>query len=395
MPLDALLLDVDGTLVESNGAHIVAWQRAFREAGHEVAGDHIQPQVGKGGDFLVAAVLGPSVEKEHGNQLRAAYKRHFLEIAATTKFHVVPGAETLIQAAKARGLRVALATSSERDILEAVEESCGTKFSALVDLVTTSSDADQSKPAPDLLLATAEKLGLTPAQCALVGDTVHDATACRRSGSLLLGVESGGNSTEKLLEAGARAAWKDVGRLAQDLEHALQLASPIRIRLTNEALEELMDPALEAARAGLEAGEAPIGAALFDGDGCLLASGHNEMQGTQNKTAHAEIMTFARAAGKAPLDSKDLILVSTLEPCVMCTAAAMEAGVDTVIFGLMAPYDSGSGRVQAPRSPESRMPRLVGDIRAAESRELLEEYLRRKGDTPETAYVRQLLTHED
>jgi tRNA(adenine34) deaminase len=242
-----------------------------------------------------------------------------------------------------------------------------------------------------LLLSTAEKLKLTPAQCALVGDTVHDATSCRRSGALMLGVESGGNSAIQLLEAGARAVWKDAGKLAQDLDRALQLASPLRIHLTSDKLNELMAPALEAAREGLEAGEAPIGAALFNGDGELLASGYNEMQSTGIKTAHAEMVTFARAAGKAPLDAKDLILVSTLEPCVMCTAAAMEAGVDTVIFGLEAPYDSGSQRVLAPRSPESRMPRLVGHIRAAESRQLLEEYLCRTGETPQNASIRQLL----
>ncbi|MDQ3440524.1 MAG: deaminase, partial [Planctomycetota bacterium] len=117
----------------------------------------------------------------------------------------------------------------------------------------------------------------------------------------------------------------------------------------------------------------------------------NEMNRTRNKTAHAEIVAFARAAGKVPLDARDLLLVSTLEPCVMCTGAAMEAAVDTIVYGLRAPADSGTGRVTPPQSPESKMPRILGDVLADESRKLFEEWLARNADSPQAAYVKQLL----
>jgi tRNA(adenine34) deaminase len=115
------------------------------------------------------------------------------------------------------------------------------------------------------------------------------------------------------------------------------------------------------------------------------------MRGTANKTAHAEIVAFARAAGKTPLEADDLLLVSTLEPCVMCTGAAMVGGVDTILFGLRAPADNGSSRVTPPESPESRMPRIVGDILARESRALFEEWLRRGPAEAQARYGRQLL----
>jgi len=112
---------------------------------------------------------------------------------------------------------------------------------------------------------------------------------------------------------------------------------------------------------------------------------------TQNKTAHAEIVTFSAAAGKVPLDARDLIMVCTLEPCVMCTGAAMEAAVDTIIYGLQAPTDSGSHRVVCPSSPESQVPRTVGQILEKESRGLFEEFLRSNPRPEQKQFVEQLL----
>ena len=152
-----------------------------------------------------------------------------------------------------------------------------------------------------------------------------------------------------------------------------------------------MREALATARDGMENGEAPIGCVLARGDGRIVARAWNAMNRTGNKTAHAEIMAFAEAAGRVPIDARDLVMVSTLEPCVMCTGAAMEAAVATIVFGLRAPADSGTGRVRPPESPESSMPAIIGDVLAAESRALFEEWLARNGDTEQAAYVRQLL----
>jgi tRNA(Arg) A34 adenosine deaminase TadA len=163
------------------------------------------------------------------------------------------------------------------------------------------------------------------------------------------------------------------------------------VRLTRDVQEGLMREALAAAEEGMAAGEAPIGCAIADTDGHIVARGYNEMNRSQNKTAHAEIVTFAKAAGRIPLDARDFVLVSTLEPCVMCTGAAMEAAVDTIVYALQAPADSGTGRVRPPESPESQMPRIVGDVCAGESRQLFERWLEGKRGTPQAAYVEQLL----
>ncbi len=156
--------------------------------------------------------------------------------------------------------------------------------------------------------------------------------------------------------------------------------------------ESLMREALAAAREGMGAGEAPIGCVLARGDGSIVARAFNEMNRTQSKIAHAEIVAFQRAAGKVPLDARDLILVSTLEPCVMCTGAAMEAAVETIVFGLRAPADSGTGRVTPPQSPESQMPRIIADVLADESRRLFEQWLAMNATSPQAAYVKQLLS---
>jgi tRNA(adenine34) deaminase len=130
---------------------------------------------------------------------------------------------------------------------------------------------------------------------------------------------------------------------------------------------------------------------IADGDGRVIARGYNGMNRTQNKTAHAEIVAFADAAGRVPLDAADLILVSTLEPCVMCTGAAMVSAIDTIVFALDAPADNGTARVRPPESPESQMPRIVGGVLAAESRALFERWMDAHRGEPQAAYVEQLL----
>ena len=155
--------------------------------------------------------------------------------------------------------------------------------------------------------------------------------------------------------------------------------------------ESLMREALATAQEGMAAGEAPIGCVLADGNGQVIARGFNRLNGSKDRTAHAEMVAFREAAGRVPEEAKDLILVSTLEPCVMCTGAAMEAAVDTIVYGLKAPADSGTGRVQPPQSPESQMPRIVGDVLSAESRALFEEFARVAKNPKQRAFAEQLL----
>jgi tRNA(adenine34) deaminase len=130
---------------------------------------------------------------------------------------------------------------------------------------------------------------------------------------------------------------------------------------------------------------------LADGRGRVIARGFNRLNGTGDRTAHAEMVAFREAAGRVPEGAKDLILVSTLEPCVMCTGAAMEAAVDTIVYGLRAPADNGSVRVRPPQSPESQMPRIVGEVLAGESRGLFEEFMKVAKNPKQREFVGQLL----
>ena len=391
MALDAIIFDLDGTLVDTNGLHVEAWRRAFERYGHRVHADRIWREVGKGGDQLVPAILGKEAEREHGDALRAAWVEAFLRSSRETKIGCLPGALDLVDAAKRRGLRPILATSSRNETFQATVRSCGVNFRELIPEMVSGDDADATKPAPDLVLAAVAKLGLSPAQCAMIGDTPYDAEACRHGGVVCIGVTTGGFDADTLIRAGARMAYRDAADLLQHFDEALRRASPGPAHLTHDTLSRLMREALATAEDGLRAGEAPIGCVLARGDGTVIARGYNEMNATQNKAAHAEIVTFARAAGKVPLDAQDLILVSTLEPCVMCTGAAMEAAVDTIVYALRAPADSGTGRVMPPQSPESQMPRIVGDVLAAESRALFERWLAQNVNSPQAAYIKQLL----
>ncbi len=395
MALDGVIFDLDGTLIDTNRWHVEAWVRAMASRGFPIAADRIALEIGKGGDHLVPAVLGPATAEREGQALAAAQQAAFLEIAERERFSVFPAVPELLRALRDRGIRTALATSSDDRHLEATLDSAGLDLRALVDRVVTKSSATSSKPDPDLVEAALEALGLGAAQCAMVGDTIFDAEACRRAGVVCLGVLSGGTPAEPLLGAGARAVWRDTGHLLGELDRALEIASPGPGRLDRAAAERLMREALAAACEGLGRGEVPIGAVVARGDGTVIARGWNSLQHTRSRTAHAEMVAFAEAAGRVPADARDLVLVTTLEPCVMCTGAAMEAAVDTIVFGLHAPADSGTLRVRPPESPESQLPRVVGGVLADESRALFVEWLRTNGNPQQRPFVEQLLALTD
>jgi tRNA(Arg) A34 adenosine deaminase TadA len=137
---------------------------------------------------------------------------------------------------------------------------------------------------------------------------------------------------------------------------------------------EWMLLALGEARRALSEGEAPIGCVLLDGRGAVIGRGHNTMRASGIVTAHAEMNAF-HAAAERIVPGEPVVLVSTLEPCVMCTGAAMEAGVTTIIFGLRAPADAGTSRVHPPDSPGSTTPVIIGDVGADESRALFLRWL--------------------
>jgi membrane protein len=391
MALDALLFDVDGTLLDTNDLHVTAWRHALASRGYRIGTDRIEVEIGKGGDKLVPAVLGLQAEAADGEALRVAHSEEFVRLAKEKGVAVFPRALDLLDDARRRGLKVVLATSSKERHLDALKSAARTDLTRHCDAVVAADDAQESKPAPDIVAAAVRKLGLSPAQCAIVGDTLYDMQAAKLAGVIGLAVRTGYQSTQTLMRSGARAVFADVAELYARLPEALRLASQAAIRLTQEALERLMREAIAEAEHGLASGEPPVGAVIADGDGRIIARGFNRLNGTQDRTAHAEMVAFRDAAGRLPRDKSDCLLVSTLEPCVVCTGAAMLAAIDTIVYGLRAPADGGSGRVEPPQSPESQMPRIVGDVLAKESRDLFLRFLSTVQDPLQRAFAQQLL----
>ena len=225
MTLKALIFDVDGTLIDTNAAHVEAWRRAFQRLGFNVPSERIVPEIGKGGDKLVPSVLGRETDERVGDALRELQKEEFLPIAEQQHFPVFPGAEEIFAECRSRGIRTAVATSSNKKHLAATLASAGLDLYRLADAVVTKSEDEASKPSPDLVVAAVEELGVRAAECGMAGDTVYDGQACLSAGVAFLGVLSGPASEAELIEAGARGVWKDVGHLLADLDRALELAS--------------------------------------------------------------------------------------------------------------------------------------------------------------------------
>ena len=218
----AMIFDLDGTLVDTNAAHVEAWHEAFAVHGHDVPTERIVAEVGKGGDQLVPAIVGPEGERTQGEGLRRVHGEAFERIARQRTFHVFPGVRELLAELRRRGLRVALATSSKLEHVSIIERSAGIDLRSLVDLSVTASEANASKPAPDLVVATLRKLDLPPGRCLFVGDTIYDVQAARQAGVDCLALLCGGcSSAEALRAAGAKAIWRDPADLLTHLDAGL------------------------------------------------------------------------------------------------------------------------------------------------------------------------------
>jgi HAD superfamily hydrolase (TIGR01509 family) len=206
-----VLLDVDGTLVDSVYLHTIAWQRAFRDHGVEVPAHLIHRAVGMGGDRLVTAVAGADVEDRLGDDVRRARRERFAPLLDEVR--PLPGADDLLRALARASFRVSLASSAEPHELERYVELLS--LDNLIDDRTDAGDVDETKPAPDLVELALRRLGGPPA--VMVGDAVWDCIAAAQAGLETIGVLTGGTSAEELLAAGAREVVPDLASLQQVL----------------------------------------------------------------------------------------------------------------------------------------------------------------------------------
>jgi phosphoglycolate phosphatase-like HAD superfamily hydrolase len=213
MAVEAMIFDIDGTLVDTNGTHVQAWREAFLQHGHDVPAARIVREIGKGGDQLVPSILGRAGEGREGKAIARDHGAAFLRLARAQHFRVFPGVRELSAELRRRGRRVALATSSKEEYVAAVEKSAGIDLRSLADLVVT---------ADDVVMAALGKLRLPPERCVFVGDTAYDAEAARKAGVACIALLCGGCSSEEALRAaGARSVWRDPADLLAHLDEAL------------------------------------------------------------------------------------------------------------------------------------------------------------------------------
>jgi len=207
MSLNAIL-DVDGTLVDTNYHHALAWHRALHGHGHPVQMWKVHRHIGMGGDQILDALIGEEAAAETGDAIREAEAEAYGELIGEVE--PLEGARKLIEKLRGAGASVILASSAKQeevdhylDLLEARE---------LVDDWTTSADVESTKPEPDLVLAALEKAG-NDDPAVLVGDSVWDVKAAKAAGVPTLAVLTGGFSEAELRDAGASQVVESIAEL--------------------------------------------------------------------------------------------------------------------------------------------------------------------------------------
>jgi HAD superfamily hydrolase (TIGR01509 family) len=213
-----VLFDVDGTLVDTNYLHALAWSRALRDAGEWAPMNAIHRLVGMGGDQLVVELLGhPSPAADAARPGRYA--------ALTGDIRAFPGAADLLRRTHGAGLVVVLATSSPAEELAVAQKVLDAEDA--IDARSSAGDVERAKPAPDVFRRAMEKAAVDPGRALAVGDSVWDVQAARAAGIGCVAVESGGFSRHELSEAGALHVYRDVKEL-HDQFHTSALGALVR-----------------------------------------------------------------------------------------------------------------------------------------------------------------------
>jgi HAD superfamily hydrolase (TIGR01549 family) len=205
----AAILDVDGTLVDSNYHHALAWFRALRQHGQTLPIWRIHRAIGMGGDQLVRALCGDAVEDDLGEDIRAAEKA--LYMAVIDEVQPFEGARALMEDLKRAGRRVVLASSAKPDEIDHYLDLLDAR--GIVDAWTSAGDVERTKPEPDLVESALEKIG--GGDAVMVGDSTWDCRAADNAGVVSIAVLTGGFSEQELSEAGAVTVFESIEDLRQ------------------------------------------------------------------------------------------------------------------------------------------------------------------------------------
>ena len=216
----AAIFDIDGTLVDSVDLHALSWHESFAEFGHQVTFEQARSQIGKGGDQLLPVFLSEAEVESQGKDIEAfrgkLFKRKYLPMVRP--FSAVP---ELLRRVRDAGLKVAAASSAKKDELDGYLEIAG--ITGLVDVSTSSEDAERSKPSPDIFQVALKKLGLDGGDAVAIGDTPYDAQAAGKAGIATIGMLSGGFTEDDLRKGGCVAVYPGPGALLACFD-----ASPLR-----------------------------------------------------------------------------------------------------------------------------------------------------------------------
>ena len=210
--MPAAILDIDGTLVDTNFHHAIAWYRAFRQHEELLPLWRIHRHIGMGGDQLVESLCGKEVEEEKGDDIRAA--EGVLYFALIEEVEPLHGARELIVDLKDRGHAVVLASSAKEDEVDHYLDLLDARD--LADGWTTSADVEATKPEPDLVAAAVEKAG--GGEAVMIGDTTWDCEAAGRAGVPTVAVLTGGFSEAELRDAGAVAVYRSIDELRESID---------------------------------------------------------------------------------------------------------------------------------------------------------------------------------
>ena len=222
----ALLCDIDGTLVQSNWLHAEAWRVAFAEMDMNIDLEAIRRQIGKGGDELIPVFVPwwkrPIVEEPLKN-----YRKFVFQHGLRQEVKAIPGVRDLLLRVRAAGIKVAVATSSEKDDLKVMLGVAG--VDDLMDEQATADDAERAKPHPDIFSAALAKLGLAPTECLALGDTPYDAESAGKAGIRTIGVMTGGWSREELLDGGCIEVYENATDLLAKFDESALMRTGFRV----------------------------------------------------------------------------------------------------------------------------------------------------------------------